>query len=109
MEQNLLTAQKKFENASNEVQIIRKQTENSMKKQEIQSQDQLAADLQRLKESTVITISNQQRKIQKRISQGLITVAINRVEGAIKYGFTENLDKAINIATLNKFLLLRNS
>lgn len=104
MEQNLLNAQKKFENASAVAQVIKNQNEESIKKQEIQSQEKLAADLQRLKESTVTTIANQKRKTQKKIYQGLITIVINRVERDIQYGFTDNCDKAINVATLIKFL-----
>ena len=108
MEQIFVEAQKKFENASKEVQQIGKQTEDSIKKQEKQSQNQISTDLQRLKESTVTTIYNQQQKIQKQISQKIIDFAIRKVEQTFQGSLQEqqNLQKSINTATLFKFTSL---
>lgn len=104
MEQNLFEAQTKFENASKEVELIKKQAEDSIKKQENQSQNQIATDLQRLKESTMTTIFNQQQKIQKQLATRAIDFAITKVEQTFQKGLTENVQKSINTATLVKFV-----
>nr|BBN51419.1 ATP synthase CF0 B subunit [Halimeda borneensis] len=106
IEQNLLEAKTKFENASKEVLEIGKQAKNSVKQQENQSQNQISTDLQRLKESTVVTISNQQQKIQKQISQKIIDFAITKVEKTFQQGFTQNVQKSVNKLSIK---LLRTS
>ena len=106
MEQIFLEAQKKFEKAQEVSQQIGKQTEESIKKQEKQSQNQISTDLQRLKESTITTIYNQQQKIQKQLAKRAIDFAIIKVEQTFQKGFTQNLQKSINTATLFKFTSL---
>nr|AYC64055.1 ATP synthase CF0 subunit I [Halimeda micronesica] len=95
MKQKLLEAQTKFENASKEVQQIKKQAENenSIKKQE--NKNQIATNLQRLKESTVSTIYNQQQKIKLETSQKIIDFAINKVLSRAP-NFTQNVQKSVN-------------
>ena len=95
MKQKLLEAQTKFENASKEVQQIKKQAENenSIKKQE--NKNQIATNLQRLKESTVSTIYNQQQKIKLETSQKIIDFAISKVLSRAP-NFTQNVQKSVN-------------
>ena len=95
-----MDAQINFKQASNEAVEIGFQAKESIQQQEKQYQNQIIADLQRLKTTNTSTIYYQQQKIQKQISQKIIDFAIKKVDQKFQKGLNLNVQKSVNTLSI---------
>nr|YP_009472543.1 ATP synthase CF0 subunit I [Chlorodesmis fastigiata]ARO74181.1 ATP synthase CF0 subunit I [Chlorodesmis fastigiata] len=103
VQQNLLDVQTKIEKISDEVSEIQRQSDESIKQQKKQYQNQISTDLQKLEESQKSTIDFQRRQIRKQISQEVVDSTLRKVDQKLKDNFNEAIKKAVSFWSVEKF------
>nr|YP_009306397.1 ATP synthase CF0 subunit I [Caulerpa cliftonii]AOP19301.1 ATP synthase CF0 subunit I [Caulerpa cliftonii] len=99
-EKLFLEARKKYNNASEQVNQIKIQTQKSIQDDQTQSQIQIQTDLERLKQFQNSTIYYQQQKIQKQISQKILISVNQKVNQKFQMRLNSKFHKSINTSCI---------
>nr|YP_010502285.1 ATP synthase subunit b [Caulerpa taxifolia]UXC96698.1 ATP synthase subunit b [Caulerpa taxifolia] len=100
-------AQKKYNNASSQVNDIVDDAQKSIDEEKKQSQLQTELDLERLKQFQKSTIYYQQQKIQKQISQKILISVNRKVQQKFQKRLNQKFHKSINTSSIELFLALK--
>lgn len=100
VEQMYSNAQILLKQASDEAIEIRIQTEKLIKQQNEKYQDQIATNIQKLRENAITTINNQKQKIQKQVSQKIIDSTMQKIFQKFEKNLNEKIQKSINISSI---------
>lgn len=95
-EQTFLNAQQKYNDASNQVDLLKTQAQNTIEENKTQSQSQIQTDLERLKQFCQSTIYYQQQKIQTQISQKIFISVNQKVQQKFQKKLNKKFHKSIN-------------
>nr|YP_009472841.1 ATP synthase CF0 subunit I [Caulerpa manorensis]ARO74463.1 ATP synthase CF0 subunit I [Caulerpa manorensis] len=106
-EKILSKAQKKYNNASSQVNDVIEDAQKSIDEEKKQSQFQMELDLERLNQFQKSTIYYQQQKIQKQISQKILISVNQKVQQKFQKRLNQKFHKSINTSSIELFLALK--
>ncbi|MFY2490620.1 hypothetical protein [Escherichia coli] len=99
-DQIFLKAQKKYANASSQVNDVISEAQKSIDEEKKQSQLQIEIDLDRLKQFKKSTIYYQQQKIKKQISQKILISVNQKVQQKFQKRLNKKFHKSINTSSI---------
>nr|QUV75709.1 CF0 ATP synthase subunit I [Caulerpa lentillifera] len=99
-EKIFLKAQKKYDNASSQVNDVIYEAQKSIDEEKKQSQLQIEIDLDRLKQFQKSTIYYQQQKIQKQISRKILISVNQKVQQKFQKRLNKKFHKSINTSSI---------